>query len=94
MVEIMAIEAEMVPVAAPERSRRKSICQMFSISPMAKVITAPPNMARSTMILRPYRSESHPQRGEKKAMTRPAEATRMPAHTGTRRSSVTPSSRI
>ncbi len=61
---------------------------------MAKVMTAPPNMARSTMIFRPYRSASHPQRGEKKAITRLEEAMMTPAQMGTSRSSVTPSSRM
>jgi len=82
-----------VPVVAPERIRRKRSCQTSVTSPIAKVMTAPPNMARSTMIFRPYRSDSHPQRGEKKAMTRLPEATRTPAQTGTIRSSVIPSSR-
>ena len=94
MVEIMAIEAEIVPVAAPERSRRNSRCHTLSMSPMAKVMTAPPNMARSTMIFRPYRSASHPHRGEKNAMTRLDEAMMNPAQMGTRRSSVTPNSRM
>ena len=84
----------MVPVVAPERSRRKRSCQTLETSPIAKVMTAPPNMARSTMIFRPCRSASHPQSGEKKAMTRLPEAAMTPAQTGTRRSSVTPNSRI
>ena len=84
----------MVPVVAPDSSRRNSSCQTSVTSPMAKVRMAPPNIARSTMIFRPCRSASHPQRGEKKAMTRLDAAAMMPAQTGTRRSSVTPSSRM
>lgn len=48
--------------------RRRSNCWTFCTSPIAESTSAPPNMARSTMILRPYRSAKAPQMGEKMAM--------------------------
>ena len=48
-----AVAADTVPVSRPWIARKTTSCCTFCTNPIAPMTTAPPNMARTTMILRP-----------------------------------------
>ncbi len=85
--------AVIVPVNTPWNTRSRISVWGLRTRPMQLKTTAPARLARSTMGLRPQRSEARPHSGAVKAMGTPAEAANSPLQTRSDSGELTPSSR-
>ena len=74
-----AVAAGTVPVSVPCKSLRPRSCQGDQTKPIVPTTTAAAKVARSSMSLRPSRSESLPHNGATRAMVAPEAPFMIPA---------------